>query len=114
MSLNQGEHNNMKILNGNDIKKVYDFKYLGSFIQSKRFENERWSYLWKKPRYHYNQLDIVVKTQNKCGLDINLTYTKYVDLFLPEYNMYKWNKNKNHMDKRFQQMSRNRYWLNGQ
>ena len=41
MSLNQGEHNNMKILNGNDIKKVYDFKYLGSFIQSKRFENER-------------------------------------------------------------------------
>ena len=34
ISINQGESEKMKSLNGKDIKKVSDFKYLGSYIQS--------------------------------------------------------------------------------
>ena len=34
ISINQGENEKIKSLNGKDIKKVSDFKYLGSYIQS--------------------------------------------------------------------------------
>ena len=34
ISINQAENEKMKSLNGKDIKKVSDFKYLGSYIQS--------------------------------------------------------------------------------
>ena len=34
ISINQGENEKIKSLNGKDIKKVFDFKYLGSYIQS--------------------------------------------------------------------------------
>ena len=47
ISINQGENEKMKSLNGKDIKKVSDFKYLGSYIQStEKYMNIRLAKSW--------------------------------------------------------------------
>ena len=47
ISINQGENEKIKSLNGKDIKKVSDFKYLGSYIQStEKYMNIRLAKSW--------------------------------------------------------------------